>query len=412
MHINDIFTQALPLPKPWIISSSELRPDKGVLILEVEVPLKTRMPCACGKECGVHDRKNKSWRHLNFWQYETIINAKVPRTKCDNCGVKLVDVPWARPGSGFTLLFEALILVLCKEMSVAACAQLVGEFDTRLWRIIKHYVAKARDKQDWSELENIGVDETSRKKGHTYVTNFVDTVTGNLLLMTEGKSADTFDRFIEELEKYGGTPDHIKEVAMDMSPAFRSGAAKCLPDASIVYDRFHVMQMVGAALEDVRKQVNREAGGLGKGAMWALRGNEVNLKQSQIDLRKSLCKEYKVLGRAMALREFFQEMWKYTSEELAREHFERWYSWARRCRLEPFKILAGRLRNHLEGIMAYYENQTTSAIIESLNGKLQLARRRAMGFRNVENFKAIAYWIAGGIEPGVELPNPLSMPKF
>ena len=130
------------------------------------------------------------------------------------------------------------------------------------------------------------------------------------------------------------------------------------------------------------------------------------------ELRKTLCKEHKILGRALALREYFQEMWKYADADLAREHFESWYSWARRCRIEPFKQLAKRLRNHLEGILAYYDNWTTSAMIECLNGKLQLARKRACGYRNVENFKVIAYWIAGGIEPNTDLPNPLSMPRF
>ena len=244
------------------------------------------------------------------------------------------------------------------------------------------------------------------------MTNFVDTETGELLFMAPGKGADTFECFVEELSMHQGDAANIVEVAMDMSPAFRSGAAEQLPDAAVVYDRFHVMQMVGEAVDAVRKELGRQVGGLGKGAMWALRGNYSGLKAGYKALRESLCKEHKTLGRALALREYFQDLWIYADADLAREHFESWYSWARRCRLEPFKELALRLNNHLEGILAYYNNWTTSAMIESINGKLQLARKRARGYRNIDNFRAIAYWIAGGIEPATELPNPLSVPRF
>lgn len=414
MDINEIFAQALPLSAPWVVKSTELSGNPTVLTLDLEVPPGTQMPCAkCGKGgCGVHDRVNKSWRHLNFWQYETYINARVPRTNCSDCGVHQCEVPWAREGSGFTLLFEALILAFCKEMTVLACAKMVGEFDTRIWRIIHHYVDKAHATKDWSEVTRIGVDETSRKKGHTYVTNFVDTSTGELLFMTPGKGAETFELFVKELANHQGDPANIEEIAMDMSPAFRSGAARHIPNATVVYDRFHVVQMVGDAVDDVRKELNRNVGGLGKGAMWALRGNLENLKECYQDLRKSLCKEHAVLGRAIALREYFQDLWNYTDSDLARQHFESWFSWARRSRLEPFKDLALRLREHLEGILAYYDNWTTSAMIEALNGKLQLARKRACGYRSIANFRAIAYWITGGITPETGLPNPLSIPQF
>jgi len=414
MDINEIFTQALPLPEPWKVTSSSLEGKTGVLNLRIEVPMGSRLSCPkCEKEeCGVHDRIEKSWRHLNFWQYETFIHAKVPRVKCSECGVHQVNVPWAREGSGFTLLFEALVLTLCEEMPVATCAQKIGEHDNRLWRVLQYYVNKAHAAKDWSHVKKITVDETSRKKGHNYVTSFVDTDTSELLFMTEGKDADTFDKFAAQLANHQCEKSSITEVAMDMSPAFRSGAKKHFPDARIVYDRFHVMQMVGKAADQVRKDLNREVGGLGKGAMWALRGNERNLKPRLKEQRKQLCKDHSIIGRAMGLRDYFQDLWNYANEELALEHFESWFSWARRCRLEPFKDLALRLRKHLDGILAYYQNYTTSAMIESMNGKLQLAKRRARGYRNVENFKVISYWMLGGIRSGLNLQNPLSMPTF
>jgi len=414
MHSTEIFNQALSLPEPWKITSNDLDCESGVLNLVAEVHKGSQMACPkCDKEgCGVHDRIERTWRHLNFWQYETFIHAHVPRVKCSECGVHQAGVPWAREGSGFTLFFEALVLTLCEEMPVSTCAQMIGEHDGRLWRILRHYVNKAHAAKDWSHVTKVTVDETSRKKGHNYVTSFVDTDTGELLFMTPGKGADTFDEFAAELAAHQCEKSKITEVSMDMSPAFRSGAKKHFPSARIVFDRFHVMQMVSEAAEQVRKDLNRELGGLGKGAMWALRGNESNLKPQQKEQRKQLCKDYAIIGRALSLRDYFQDLWKYTTEEFAREHFESWFSWARRCRLEPFKDLALRLRKHLDGILAYYENYTTSARIESMNGMLQLAKRRARGYRNVDNFKTIGYWMLGGIRSEVNLQNPLSMPRF
>lgn len=305
-----------------------------------------------------------------------------------------------------------MILTLCKEMTVLACADIVGEHDTRLWRIIRHYVKEAHDKKDWSEVTHIAVDETSSKKGHNYVTNFIDSETGDLLFMTQGKGAETIAEFKAELPNHQGCPTKIEEIAMDMSPSYRSGAAEHFPDAVKVFDRFHVMQMVGKAMDVTRKELSIFVGGLGKGAMWALRGNEENLNPTQLEVRKDLCKKYKVLGRALALRDYIQDLWDCEDEEDAADHFKSWYAWARRSRISAFKELAASLKKHLDGILAYFDNYTTSALIENVNGKLQEARRRAKGYRNIDYFKSIAYWIAGGIVPFVELPEPFSMPRF
>ena len=167
------------------------------------------------------------------------------------------------------------------------------------------------------------------------------------------------------------------------------------------------MMLAGEALDAVRREVATREGGLEKGAMWSLRGNASRLSQSAAELRQRLCRDYGEIGRAMGLREFLRDTWNYTTRELAEEHLSSWYSWARRSRLEPFKKLARTIREHWEGILNYYHHWTTSAAIESLHSKLQLARSRARGFRNFGYFRAIAYWIAGGLEPASNLPDPL-----
>lgn len=409
MDPNQLFAQALPLTHPWTVASSALEGKPKKLTLTVDLVEGTKeLPCSCcGEQSRIHDRRERRWRHLNFWQYETELVAPVPRTDCSQCGVHQVEVPWARPGSGFTLLFEAWSLLLAREMAVSEAAKTLGIQDTRLWRVLTHYVEKAHAGTDWSKLVRVGMDETSRRKGHRYVTCFVDLDSGNLLYMTEGRDAATVESFATELAAHQGSPKAIKEVAMDMSPAFQSGVASHLPGASPVFDRYHVMALAGKATDEVRREVAREEGGLEKGAMWSLRGNKERLKVEQLEQRERLCRDYARLGRALSWRECLADTWRYTTREEAEDHLEMVYSWGRRCRLEPIKKLCATLKRHWDGILDYYRNSTTSAVMEGLNSRLQLARKRARGYRNWKNFRTIAYWIAGGLKPGTGLPSPL-----
>jgi transposase len=123
--------------------------------------------------------------------------------ECPNCGVKQVPLPWAREASGFTLLFEAFIMAMAKEMPVNAIARLVGEHDTRIWRILHHYVEKARGEQDYSRVSTVGMDETSSKRGHNYITVFVDMDNSKVLFATPGKDAATLTAFKKDLEAHG-----------------------------------------------------------------------------------------------------------------------------------------------------------------------------------------------------------------
>jgi transposase len=413
MTTEDLFTQALLLGSPWQVGSYSFDQEAGQLVLHFELaPGTRRLPCPkCGAAgCGIHDRLERRWRHLNFWQYQTIIEARVPRVRCDGCGVHQAEVPWARPGSGFTLFFEAFAIELARHMPVSAVARLVGESDKRIWTILEHHVNKAYLESDWQGVERVAIDETSRRKGHTYVTNVVDLDTGRLLFMAEGKDSGAVAAFARQLERFSGDPANITEVAIDMSAAYKRGVAENLPNAQVTFDRFHVAKLAGEAFEAVRKEVAAEVGGLGRGGMWALRGDPARLRPHLARLREDLLRTYGKLRRAMALREMLADLYRQGDVGLAERHFEAWYSWARRSRLAPFKRLAKTLREYLDGIMAYYHNHTTSAIIESLNGRLQRARQRAYGYRTFRHFRIIAYWIAGGLDPTTGLGDPLPRP--
>jgi transposase len=221
--------------RPWVDAAvarrcSDFNAAAGTLTIDIDFPRGGRFSCpTCGRaECPVYDVEPKRWRHLNFWQYETVLTARLPRIRCDACGVLQVEVPWARSSSGFTVLFEALVLTLAKEMPVHAMARLFKEHDHRIWRIIHFHIDRARAKEDFSQVRRLGVDETSRRRGHHYVSMFVDLDRPRAIFCTEGRDAESFGRFKADFEAHGGRPEQLTELCMDMAPSYRLGAARYL----------------------------------------------------------------------------------------------------------------------------------------------------------------------------------------
>lgn len=413
MSTDHLFTQALGLSTPWKVVSSTFDPSAGSLELVIDFEPGSRFPdpeSDSGELCPVHDTVQRTWRHLSFFQHRTTIQARVPRIKTPAGKVRNAAVPWARPNGGFTLLMEAFLLTMAKVLPVTEVSKQSGVSQDRIWHLIRSRVDEAWKEADWKSLTRLGVDETSTRKGHSYGTAFLEidgqetergkggSKVARLLFFTSGKDKNTFMEFEKELLRRGLEPGQIEEIAMDMSPSFISAAGEYFPGASISFDRFHVMKLCGQAIDSVRKEVALEAGGLPRGALWALRGNVENLKEKQIALREEICRDHSRIARALAIRDYLADTWNYATEDGAREHLKAVMSWCARSRMEPFVKLARSLRKHMEGILGYYRHYTTSAAIEAVNGLLQLARRRARGYRRFENFRAIAYWIAGGLK--------------
>ena len=171
-----LFKAALGLTEPWQVTSVEFDPATKRLDLRIDFARGATFCCPeCGR-CGLkaRDTEEKTWRHLDFFQHQAFLTARVPRVECPEHKVRQVAVPWARERSGFTLLFEALMMAMVREMPVKAVAALVGEYDKRIWRIVHHYVDRAVEAQDLSRVERVGIDETSSRRGHEYVSVFAD----------------------------------------------------------------------------------------------------------------------------------------------------------------------------------------------------------------------------------------------
>ena len=407
--IEALFTSALGLQTPWFVEDVKLDTERRRIDFEV----------GCGgaqfacPQCGasgqkVHDRMRRSWRHLDFFQYEAWLHAQVPRIACSACGkTTQMAVPWAREGSGFTLLFEALALSMCQGLPVRQAANMLRVRDKQLWRRIDHYVGQARAKLDMSRVNLVGIDETSMRRGHQYVTVVHDLDEKRLLFATPGKDHQTLQAFAEDLEAHGGQRTAIAHACMDMSAAYVKGARQYLPNALVSFDRFHVVALANEAMDKVRgaewrgesQRVLRELGELEPKArrsiLWAMRRNPSSWSLAQTHamhwLQRANLKSARAWRLKMALREVFAKARAHNRADLAAADLKAWISWARRSRLEPFKNLAATLRTHFDAVVRGMLDNRSNAFVEAMNGLMQQAKRAARGFRTAANFINIAY---------------------
>jgi len=353
MNTTDLFAAALNLPEPWSISKVEFKPDSsGTMELHIELsfPRGSKFACPeCEAETTAYDTTPRTWRHLNFFQYKTYIHADLPRIKCGEHGVKTVSVPWAREGSGFTLLFEGWVVELAKHLPVATIANMVDEHDTRLWRFIKHYVDEARAREDYSEVNAIGIDETS-KKGHKYVTVVVDLAQRKVIFVTNGKDSATVDRFVKDFKEHKGIPGNIKIVTCDMSLGFKKGINEHFVNSSTVIDKFHVIKHINEALDEVRRDEVRQGPWykhLLNKSKWLWLKNDANLTDKQLERKESLMHKRLKTARAYAMRVTLQDIYETSfNRTTAEERLNQLYNWLTRSRLTPMKNFAKLLKNH------------------------------------------------------------------
>lgn len=397
---EELFSKALQLEEPWYIEKVEFKNEE----LHMYIAFKKGFKFVNQEKEKVtaYDTIAKVWRHLNFFQYKAYIHCDVPRIK-NSKGINMVEVPWSRANSGFTMLFELFVMELAKIMSVKAIARIVKENDTRIWRILKHYVLETRKKVDYSEVSKIGIDETS-VSGHHYITVGVDLDKSRVMSITEGKEAETVDRIAEDIEEHGCKKEQIKVATSDMSPAFTKGIKKNFKNVVNVYDKFHVIKAINEALDKVRKREARKNEIL-KNSKYLFLKNRVNLKKEQEEkLEKLIENEYLETSVVYKFKLQFQEIYKsLMTKEEAKKRIEIWIKEATNTKIKELKRLAKTIGMKIENILNYFENRVTNATLEGINSMIQLAKTRARGFKNIENFKMIIYLTSGKLDIGVDV---------
>ena len=394
----DLFTDALGLQKPWKVTDVSFNTKESRLDIYISRTRGSKVTCpVCGEKCSVHDTKERTWRHLNFFQYKAFIHCKVPRCKCNDHGVKQIKVPWTRQGSGFTLLFEAFVMTLVRNMPINAVGKMISEYSGTIWRIIDYYVAEAYESIDFSDVTTIGLDETSSKRSHNYITLFVDIDKSEVLYATEGKDKSTIESFKKTLEDHNGDVQAIENISCDMSPSFISGSNEHFPDAEITFDKFHVMKRVNEEVDKVRRQEVKENEML-KSTRYIWLKNPENLTEKQNEQMKSLSKSKSKTLRAYNIKLSLQEFYEITDKEAALAHLNKWFYWATHSRLQPMIDAAYFIKRHWDGVLNYTSTKITNGVLEGINSIIQAVKRRARGYGTTNHFISMVYLVCSNLD--------------
>lgn len=404
-----LFAQALHIESPFYVKDIFFSEEAKCLTIKIDFVKGSKFHYKKGAYdecCKAYDTEIKTWRHLNFFEHECYLEVRVPRVKLSDGKVKLLSMPWEGVSKGFTLLFEALLLQLCKAMPVTQVGKIAKVSDFKLWNLLETYIDLSREKEDFSKVTAVGMDETSKKKNHDYMTLFVDLDKSKTMFITEGKSNKTIKDFKEDLELHEGKAENITDVSCDMSPAFIKGVRENLPNAETTFDKFHIMKVINKAVDKVRKEEVEECGLL-KNTKYIFLKNRKNLseKQSKKLTDLSLPKLHLKSIRALHIRENFQEIYHANNKEDFESLLKKWYFWATHSKLPPMIKAARTIKNHWEGILKWFESKINNGILEGINSVIQACKAKARGYSTPKNFKIITYLVTGDLKFNAINPN-------
>ena len=401
MRDTDLMQLALGLIPPWMVKACAFDAKKRRLDIEIDFARGGRFHAlnAAGPivRCTIRPCRSGG---IRLSQHQAFLHARVARIACPDCGVKQIAVPWARAGSGCTLLFEALVMTLVTAMPVRAAARLVKEHDTRLWRIVHHWVEAARARDDLATVKRVAIDETAARRGHDYVTLFVDIDQRRVLFVADGRDANTVAAFADDLEAHNGDASHIKEVCIDMSGAFIKGVGHNLTEAEITFDKFHAVKLVNDAVDKVRRAESRDRPELKRSRyLWLKNERRLSAEQSAASMRSPACisKPRAPTGSASPSRRSMS-----SHPTAGRTHPGSLEQLGHRLPRADEGCCTHVMRNR-DGILRWFISKIANGLIEGINSLVQAAKAKARGYRSTRNLKAITYLIAGKLE--LKLPT-------
>lgn len=411
MTPEKLFHELLGLGLKWEVEESRFDHKSGTVFLEIRETDRLWESVRCPKDGGkvfCYDHTAVlTWRHLNVFQHRCEITCRLPRGKCRQCDhVFRVRPPWEGLSTHFTKEFEAFALLLMREMPMSKVGELVGETDTRLWRMLFRQVDAAYAEADFSQVCCVGVDEMSVRKGHEYISVFADLVRKRVLFATEGKDKETWTKFVEALEKHNGHRHAITQASMDMSKAYQAGVAESCRHAQVVFDKFHVIKNANEAVDKVRRAEVRLGGpGVWEAlykSQWLWRKNPENLTDKEQTRMAGIQDKNLCTAKAYQMRLVLQDIYRSADAGTARHRFRVWCRWVRWvARFHKASLFASMVKmaqmieNHLAGILAHWKWGVTNAFMEGLNSVFSATKRKARGYRSTTHLITMLYFISG-----------------
>jgi transposase len=407
MRDTDLYQALLGLTPPWTVSRVEL--DIAGQRVDVWAGHARGSTFACSDaDCrrdalAVYDHaEERAWRHLDSMQFQTFLHARPPRVKCPDHGVRQARLPWAEPKPRFTLLFEWLAIDVLLAAGVTGALRILRLSWDEAWHLLKRAVARGQRVKEIGALRKLGVDEKSFASGHDYVTIVCDLERGTVDGIEDGRRKESLNAYYDKLTLEQRAS--IEAVAMDMHGPFATATAEKIPDAraKIVHDKFHVMRDMAMAVDEVRRTENaellrrRDDSLVKTKYMWLF--SDENLPERSRARFEALRAADLKTAQAWAIKENLRAFWSCATVEAATAHWDNWFAWAVRSKLQPVVSVAKKLKRHITGLLSYFRHRITNAMSEGINSKIQTIKKMAYGYRNRDNFKTAIYFFCGGLK--------------
>ena len=388
---------------------------KTEIEIVIEPRKNSRAICSgCGQRRPGYDRlPERRFEYVPLWQIAVTFVYAMRRVDCTECGVKVEQVPWCEGKHQLTTTYRWFLANWAKRLSWKGVAEAFGTTWQNVFRSVKHAVSWGLANRNLEGIEAIGVDEVAWQRGHKYLTLVYQLDSGHkrLLWIGQDRTTKSFLRFFRMLGKERS--QQIRFVCSDMWKSYLKVIAKKAGQAIHVLDRFHIMQKMNKAIDEVRAGEARQMKADGyepilKHSRWCLLKRRENLSDKQTVKLAELLKYNLRSVRAHLLREDFQRFWAYVSPGWAGKFLDQWCTRTMRSQLEPMKKVARTLRNHRELILNWFraKGALSSGVVEGFNNKVKLTVRKSYGFRTYEAVETALYHNLG------TLPEPEFAHRF
>ena len=341
----------------------------------------------CGGRCTkIGEVRQREVRDLPWRKYRTFVVIEFYRVHCPKCGLKVETVPQIPSKEPFSKDFEDAVGLACESAAARQVARQFGLAAGTARAIDQRYLERWAKRRKKPVLRQMGVDEIYLGKTQKFLTVVSNLETGEPLWFGQDRKQETLDEFFRT-ELSSLQRGRITAACADMWEPFTASILSWVPECRIVYDKFHVMQHAGQAVDEVRRaEFFRKGGrmrGLVKGKRWLLLSRWVNLDGKKRQMLNELFRLNRRMMKAYLLKESLDRLWEYRYECAALRYLNQWIDQLRLQRLEPFKKLAEMLLNHQEGILNYCRTPVRFGVVEAVNGNIKALLRRGRGYKNL-----------------------------
>lgn len=384
--------------------------ENGIAVLLDRHKKRLLVSRCCGSNSRVRDRlAERRWKHVRLWGIEVNLKYRPCRVTCSCCGKVVVEaIPWSQGKSRLSSGLIWLLSTWAKLLAWDVVARLMGVHWNTVAAAVRQAVAYGLKHREMGTVIYIGIDELSRRKGHNYLTNVYDLESKKLIWSGEGRKKDTLKVFFDEHAQV--LSGQVVAVCCDMWGPYVDMVRERLPEATLVFDKFHLVRQLLDSVDQVRRgevrELKKDNPDLLAGSRYIWLKNPENLKESQRIRLGNLVKLNLKTTKAYLLKESFKELWNYKRKGWARKFLDKWCWWATHSRLQPMRDFAYTLRWNAQEVLNWFDHRINNSIVEGLNNKAKVVARRCYGFRTVDNYKTALYHCLA------ELPEPTLVHRF